>query len=535
MGRSVPAVSGYLLEEIGAICGGWPRDAGPDDAARIAGEINALFGLRLTPLQVSGARSVADLCALVQAAWTGPVNAPPHRDAGRAPLSSAQRRILFTQLLAGDSVLYNVPVRLRLTGPVDEAALRAALTDVWHMHEVLRTVYPVESGVPLAEVRAPAALPPVPVVDLSGAADADAVLDRLATRLAAVPFRLDRDRPVRLLMVRHGADHLTLLGTFHHIAVDWVTVNILVRDLAARYAAHLRGGDEPAVPPECAYTDVARWESAPERSAAVDLAVARRRAVLGRVPPLALPTDLPRPRSGRFAGAAVHGRLDAAGVAEVRGLARASRATQFAVLLAACVTVLGRASGQREIVVGTPASGRVRAEWQDVVGCFVNVVPVVARLDGSPSGTDLVAHVSEAAWQALDAQDVPFDHLARALRRRTAPLVNVLFSYQPNPPLVPFPGLADAAPAVSSPPGTAKYDLSLYVIGSGADLRLELEYDTDLYTPETATAVLRAYQDTLRALVRDPGAPVEMSAPSGFEAAARRTRERSAGRDRVVS
>lgn len=529
------AVSGYLLEEVEAIWRGRSGDASPGDAARIADKINDLFGLRLTPEEVSVVRSVPELCVLVQAALTGPVDESPPCDTGRARLTSAQQRIWFMQQFAGDSVLYNVPVRLELTGPVDEAALRAALADVWATHEILRTIYPVESGISLAEVCTPSALRPTPVVDLARAADPDAALDRLAAHQAAIPFHLDRDWPVRLVMARRSADRLTLIGTFHHIAVDWVTVNILVRDLGARYAAHVRGVNEPAVPPGCAYTDVARWESSPARSAVVDLAVADRRAVLEGVPPLTLPTDLPRPRSPRFAGAAVHGSLDESGTAAVRRLARQGRVTPFAVLMAAFVMVLGRASRQQEIVVGTPASGRVRAEWQDVVGCFVNVVPVVARLGGSPSGADLVALVSEAVWQALDAQDVPFDRLARALGRRTAPLVNVLFSYQPNPPLVPFPGLADAAPAVFSPPGTAKYDLSLYVIGRGADLRLELEYDTDVYALETAAAVLRAYEDALRSLVRDPDASVDLSASSGFEAAARRTRERSAGLDRAAS
>nr|BFD80625.1 hypothetical protein StreXyl84_00260 [Streptomyces sp. Xyl84] len=528
----MPAVSGYLLEEVGAICQGRSGNAVPGDCARIADEINALFGLRITPREVNGARSVPELSALVQAALSGPASAPPTDDAGRAPLSAAQQRIWFMQQFAGDSVLYNVPTRLELTGPLDENALRAALADMWATHEILRTVYPVASGVPFARVGAATALPPVPVVDLTRAADPTAALDRLAAHQAARPFLIDRDPPVRLLMARLGPDRLTLLGTFHHIAVDWVAVNLLVRDLGERYTAHVRGVPEAPVPPACEYSDVARSEASPQMSAAVDRAVFERSAALADVPPLALPTDLPRPRSSRFKGAAVHGGLYAADVAAVRRLARRVRATPFAVLMAAFVTVLGRAGRQREILIGTPASGRVRAEWQDTVGCFVNVVPVVARLDGSPSGADLVARVSEAAWQALDAQDVPFDRLARALGRRAAPLVNVLFSYQPNPPLVPFEHLAETAPAFFSPPGTAKYDLSLYVIGRGAELRLEVEYDTDVYAPDTAAAVLRAYVDTLRSLVGDPDAPVDRSATSGFESAARRTRERTDGIER---
>jgi hypothetical protein len=441
------------------------------------------------------------------------------------------------QQLAGDALLYNVPTRLELVGPLDLAALRAALTDVWTKHDILRTRYPATSGIPRAELRPPSAAsaPPVEMLDLASERDPDAALDRLAEHQASIPFRLDQDPPVRLLMVRCSADRHVLISTFHHIAVDWVTLNLLVRDLGARYAAHLRGEAHPVDPPQWRYADVARHESSPVASALVDRAAANRCAVLGGVPPLTLPADLPRPRFPRFAGAAVHGSLDESVTASVRRFARKCRVTPFAVLLAGLLVLLSRASRQPEIIVGTPAAGRTRAEWQDVAGCFVNVVPVVARPADSMSGADLVAHVSEATWQALDAQDVPFDRLVRALGRRTAPLVNVLLSYQPTPPQVPFPGLAGAAPVISSPPGTAKYDLSLYVIGRGADLRLELEYDTDLYASETAAAVLRAYHAALQSLIRDPDRPLDLRAPSGFESAAERTRERSAGLSQAAS
>lgn len=543
MDHTTHAISGYPMDEIGAICGGSLTGSSPGRAARIATEINALFGVHLTEAQLSGVHTVPEVRALVQAALVqaAAVAAPPaDADAlapagpGAAALSSAQQRIWFMQQLAGDAVLFNVPVRLELVGPLDEAALHAALAGVWAAHEILRTVYRIESGIPLAQVSAPAELPPVPTVDLCADPDPAAALDGLAARQAAIPFRLDQEPPVRLTLARRSSERLVLIATFHHIAVDWLTVNNLVSDLGARYTAHIQGG-EPAGAAERAYSDVARWESSRAGSAAIDRAVASRTAALAGVSPVALPTDLPRPRFTRFAGAAAHGSIDASAVAAVRRLGRRCRATPFAILMTAFVIVLGRASRQPEFLVGTVASGRVRAEWQGIAGCFVNVVPVVVRPGGASTGADLVSQVSEAVWQALDAQDAPFDRLVRARGRRAEPLANVIFSYQPHPPPVPFHGLADSAPEFSSPPGTAKHDISLYAVGCGPRLRLELEYDVDVYAPETATAVLSAYEDALRSLVRDPDAPVDLSAPSGFEAAARRTRQRCAELDRAAS
>ena len=538
MDDAKPSVSSYLLEEIGGIWHGSPADSGPGGAARMAIEINALFNIHLTADDLRDVRTVPEVCALVQAALAEPASAADElveSIPGDFPLSCAQQRIWFVQQLAGDAVPYNVPVRLELAGPVDEDALRAALADVWAAHDNLRTIYPVEAGIPLARVCAPTELPPIPTVDLSAGPDPAAVLDRLATRQAAIPFRLEQEPPVRLVLARRSPTRFVLIVTFHHIAVDWVTVNHLVGDLGERYSARLRG-DCPAVgAPEPAYGEVARWESSRHGSEVLDRAVAARAAALAGVPPVRLPTDLPRPRFTRFAGAAVLGGLEADAVGAVRRLAGRCRVTPFAVLLTAFVIVLGRASRQQEFIVATPASGRVRADWQKIAGCFVNVVPVVVRLGGAPAGAALVSQVSEAAWQALDAQDAPFDRLVRARGLRAEPLAAVLFSYQPNSPLVPFHGLADTAPEFFSPPGTAKYGLSLYAIGRGPGMRLELEYDLDVYTRETAVAVLSAYEETLRALVLDPDALVDLSAASGFEDALRRTQEHSAGLDRVAS
>jgi hypothetical protein len=112
------------------------------------------------------------------------------------PLSSSQRRIWFMQQLAAGTVLYNVPTRLELTGPLVVAALRAALTDLLARHDILRTRYPVRSGVPRTEVLPPSAAQ-LSLVDLSdepSGAVTDAEVDRLAEEQASIPFRLEMVR-----------------------------------------------------------------------------------------------------------------------------------------------------------------------------------------------------------------------------------------------------------------------------------------------------------------------------------------------------
>src|SRR5579875_2009970 len=160
------------------------------------------------------------------------------------PLSFAQRRLWFLWQLEGDSATYNVPVTLRLTGPVDAAALRQAMTDVAARHEVLRTVFPSVGGYPFQQVLDAGQHPvSMPVTDVTEAA----LPDRIAG-LAAEGFDLARETPWRAQLLRLGPDDHVLLILLHHIAADGWSLAPLARDISAAYTAR-RAGRAPGWEP----------------------------------------------------------------------------------------------------------------------------------------------------------------------------------------------------------------------------------------------------------------------------------------------
>ncbi|MCL7458329.1 condensation domain-containing protein [Micromonospora sp. MSM11] len=507
-----------MLEELAHIVGG---SATGTISASVAGDVNAVFGIELTEREIATADSLVALGALVQTALTrrfaaGKADGEPRPDPSAdedLPLSGAQRRIWFMQQFSPSSTVYNVPTRLELTGPLVVEALHAALTDLLARHEILRTYYPARSGVPSVAVR-PAGPADVSRVDAS----TEAEVDRLAEEQARIPFRLERDLSVRFVLVRRAPDRHILIGTFQHIAVDGLTLDLLGRELGALYSRHAGSGAAPTPPPARQYAEFARADAAAATSEARRRAVAERAAQLSGLPfPLVLPTDFPRPRFPRFQGDAVAVALDESLTAGVRGLARQQRVTPFAVLLAALAVVLRRAAGRPDVVVGTPAAGRLLPKWHDVAGCFINMVPVAVTVPDGSTGAGVIAGAAEAAWRALERQDVPFEDLMRTITRRNVQPLTVMLSYQVSGPPVRFAGLADTTLTVSRPAGTAKYDLSLYAVATGPALRLELEYDTDLYAAETATAILGAFRAQLKAFVADPAAVVDLHGPSGFD------------------
>src|SRR5262249_53118149 len=137
---------------------------------------------------------------------------------------------------------------------------------------------------------------------------------------------------------------------------------------------------------------------------------------LAGVPTLELPTDAPRPPTQRFDGASHHFRLDPALVRALPELGHANRATLFMTMLTGLQILLAGYSGQTDFAIGSPVAGRSRPDLDDVVGMFVNMLPLRADLTGRPSGVDLLLRTRQTVLDALTHQDVPFEQVINELR-----------------------------------------------------------------------------------------------------------------------
>jgi amino acid adenylation domain-containing protein len=444
---------------------------------------------------------------------------------GSHPLSFAQRRLWFLHQLDPRTPLYNVPRAYRLAGPLDPAALRRALGAVEERHAVLRARF-VERGGEPEQVVGPAVAARLPVVDLGGvpAALREREAWRRAGEAAARPFDLAAEPPLRAWLFRLGAaDHLLLLSV-HHVAADEWSTRVLARDLSAAYAAALRGGPAVLPPLPVQYADWAAWERERLDGAALEPHLAWWRETLAGAAPLDLPGDRPRPAARSFRGAVHPFRLPAALRERCAELARESRVTPFAVLLAAFQLLLHRYTGAEDLVVGTPSAARTRPELEELAGFFVNTLPVRVGLGGGPTFRELLRRAGEAAAGALAHQEVPFDRLVEELRPERdpsrAPLVQVVLAFQnvPGEPLA-LPGVRVDAAEVDT--GTAKFDLTLFLYEEAAGLRGRLEYAADLFDGATAARFAEHFARLLASALAEPDRPAS-SLPLLEEAERRR-------------
>ena len=430
-----------------------------------------------------------------------------------SPMSFGQERLWFLHQLAPAAATYNVPLATRLRGALDAAALARALRSLVERHEALRTTYAATGDGPVQEIGPP---DPVPVrrVDLAdgggraGAADVEARLRALARE----PFDLTRDAPLRADLLRVGADEHVLLLTFHHIAVDGGSLDLICADLAALYRQHLAGGVArlPAPPPQY------REHAAAQRAGLTADVIARERAfwrdrLAGAPAELRLPVDAAHGPGSRGLGGRRRAVLPEATAAGLRALARARGASPFMAWLAAFEALLARWTGEDDLIVGIPVSGRESLGSERLVGFLVNTVPVRARLDDDPSFAALLARSREAVLDALAHQALPFERVVDAVAAARVPgrlpLVQVTFAMERRPgACVALDGL-DASP-VEVDTGAARFDLSVTVEEGAGQTTALVEYDADLFAPAAIDALLARWPVLLNAVIAGPDRPL---------------------------
>jgi amino acid adenylation domain-containing protein len=449
---------------------------------------------------------------------------------GDLVLSSAQRRLWFLDKLTPGQSTYNIPLAVRLTGTLREAALLRSLDEIIRRHEALRTTFIEHEGEPRQRIN-----PPEPLalerLDLS-AEPAATRLERAraaAARRAQEPFDLAQGPLLRAVLIRLDAEEYLLGLTLHHIVGDGWSLGVLVRELGALYPAFARESASPL--PELArqYADFAHFqqEALQSEDAERDLAFWKQ-ALAGNLPVLELPSDHRRALATRAHGARIALPLPAPLIRALNELAQQRQCTRFMVLLAAFNALLARYSGQTDVLVGTPVANRSRVETEALVGFFVNTLVLRVDASGDPSFYELLERVREVAVAAYAHQDLPFEklveELAPARDTRQTPLFQVMFDYV-NTPLgaLDLPDLRVEVEELDNP--TAKFDLTWIVEERGEALASSVEYRTDRFDPATMERLVAHLALVLARAAEHPESPISELTRAPADHAAQETEQ----------
>ncbi|KRV49161.1 non-ribosomal peptide synthetase [Wenjunlia vitaminophila] len=489
-------------------------------ATRLISQIRAARGVELEVRALFQAPTPAALALQMRhAAPARPALLPATRPS-ELPLSFAQRRLWFLHHLEGPNPTYNVPVALRLAGPLDASALRAALADVMERHEALRTVFPDREGIPHQRILSvDEARPQLPVVRVAEAELAEAVTG--AVRHA---FELTTEPPLHAELFAVGPEDHVLVVVVHHIAADGWSLAPLGQDLATAYAAR-RAGHAPGWQPlPVQYADYTLWQQRllgdrkdPESLLARQLDYWER-TLKGLPEAIPLPTDRPHPQEPSRRGGMVSFTWDADLHRDLAQLARSCDVSMAMVLHAALAAVLSGLGAGEDVPIGAPIAGRTDQAAEGLVGFFANTLVVRVDTSGRPTFRELLARVRERSLDAYANQDVPFEHVVDALSPTRSltrhPLIQTILAWQNTPEAVPeLPGLAVSVVPVAT--GTTRMDLSVALFerpaadGGPGGIDGTVEYNADVFDPSSVQALHQRLRQVLHAVAADPDQRVD--------------------------
>ncbi|MEJ8545006.1 amino acid adenylation domain-containing protein [Brevibacillus borstelensis] len=442
--------------------------------------------------------TIAEMASYIAAAGkTSYASIQPAEQRDHYPVSSAQKRMYLLYQLEGAGISYNMPGMMILDGVLERERFEAALQKLIERHEILRTSYEMIGEELIQKIHERVGVP----IEYMEAREEE--IDQVF-RSFVRPFDLAVPPLLRAGLVKVAENRHYFLYDFHHIAVDGESMAMFTREFIECY----QGLSLPE--PSIQYKDYAVWQKDWLRSDAFKKQETYwLNAFAGELPVVNLPTDFARPSVQSFEGDQVTAATGKQLMDDLYRIANQTGTTLYMVLLAAYNVLLSKYSGQEEIVVGTPISGRSHPDLAHVVGMFVNTLAMRNRPAKTKTFTEFLSEVKEHALQAYENQEYPFETLVEKLGIARDPSRNPLFDtmfilendetvteetdqlrFNPYEP-------ADDLPV-------AKFDLAFHMTESPADLLFRIEYATKLFTRSTIERMSRHFLQILHAVTKNP-------------------------------
>jgi amino acid adenylation domain-containing protein len=466
-------------------------------AIQLASRLRERFGVSLTLEEFFQRMTIAAQAEAVRAAEAGELAdvIEPARPADSYPLTSAQRRLFFLACLAPEDTTYNTPYAFHLKGVLDLPRLQTVFATLIARHDSLRTSFHDVDGVPVQKIATQ-----VPFAVRYH----DSWPETTPFESLIRPFDLGVAPLVRVDVIRMAAQHHVLVIDVHHIAIDGISLAVLIREFMALY------GGEQLAPLKLQFKDYAVWTTSPAGLRNQDRLAAYWRGVFAEEGAVSeLPTDMPRPPTAGRSGARLFHGLGAETTAALKDLAQQERVTLYMVMLALVNVLVARFTGSEDVVLGTPVVGHQNAALDGVVGMFVNTLALRNAPRRHLPFRTFLAELRARTLGSFEHQDYPFEDLTSALGVKGDPSRNPVFSV-----MVAFENMGIPVLEVSGmrlepcdiEPGTSKFDLTFVAKEQEDRLLISVEYRTDLFRAATIQRFVDCLDRLIAGVLHDPAA-----------------------------
>ncbi|WP_331744332.1 amino acid adenylation domain-containing protein [Kitasatospora sp. NBC_01300] len=426
-------------------------------------------------------------------------------DGHELPLSSAQSGIWFAHHLRPGSPVYNTGEYVDIPGPIDPELFETAVRRVVDETESLR-VRLTDGAEGPRQVVTPAPDWSMDHVDLTLAPDPLRAAERWMRADLSTPVGLTRDRLFRQALFAVAPDRFLWYQRVHHIVVDGFSMSLIARRVARTYTGLVegRGGARPAFGPlSTLLTYDAAYHASEQPEQDREFWAAR---LAGRPDPVSLASRSAAASDGFLRRTST---LDVPTVAALRRAARPAGASWPTAFTAAVAAYLHRLSGERDIVLSMPVTGRTGSSVQSVPGMVANVVPLRLRVHPEQGLSALARQVAEEVaalrgHQRHRSEDLRRDlDPARSERVLFGPLVNIMSFYYH----LDFAGVRATVHNLSNGP-VEDLSFSVYDRSDGTEPRLDVDANPALYSEAELTAHQQRFLRFLDAVAADPDRPI---------------------------
>ncbi|MCY9107205.1 amino acid adenylation domain-containing protein [Bacillus atrophaeus] len=410
------------------------------------------------------------------------------------PLSFSQKRMYTLHQLEENGTGYNMPAALELHGKLDRQRLKQAVTELVNRHESLRTSFVIHNGELMQQVHV-SLTPEFTELQIESKSQLKQTMQSFIQ-----PFVLTNAPLLRACLIVLENDHHYLLLDMHHIAADGVSMSTLIQEFTDLYCG------KTLHPLKLQYKDFAVWQKEQFARQLFSKQEDYWLKQLSGLPVLELPLDKNRPLLPDFSGGTFEAEIDRETAERLHRIMSETGCTLYMVLLAAYSILLSKLSGQKDIVVGSPAAGRRHADLEPVIGLFVNTLAMRSQPEGEKSFRSYLQEIKEVALTAYEHQDYPFEELTNKLGTQRElnrnPLFDAMLVLQSSEDFqLELPGLAISSRKL--PHKASKFDLTLHAEENNEGIRCCFEYSTALFEHETVARWANHFKELLRSITAD--------------------------------
>lgn len=465
-------------------------------AARMQTEIEDTFYIEISfndIFRYPTIKELADIIKSAQKVSLKTIEVVTDRD--YYPVTSAQKRLYITEQLKGIGTTYNIPLILEIRGKLDKTKLIEAFSSIVKRHETLRTAFEIVKGEPVQkvykEVKFKKSYREVSEKDVGN------IIKNFIR-----PFELTKAPLFRIELLSVGPEKHIFIMDIHHTVFDGSSMVLFVKELGEFY----KGNELP--PLQIQYKDFSCWQKKREASEKIKKQEEFWLNSFKILPPvLDMPTDFPRPPVLQHEGNRLRSICDACFLDKLNRFAQKEGTTLYMVMMAALNILLAKYSGQEDIVIGMGSAGRNRSEVQNMIGMFVNTLPVRSYPEDNKTILDFLKETKEKLLEIYDNQDYQFEQLVEKLniKRDPArqPLYDIGFVFQS----MGFPKLELKDLTIKPHEYDHKIahaDIMLEVVEDDGKLFLNWEYRTGLFREETIERLAEHYKNILKSIINNP-------------------------------